>query len=135
MTADDKKIKSIEKRVRAKRVRYLCPICKINHWVDFPINLILSSKIFPVNYFIIHKYEGDPSGGHSDADVLIGFFVDQKFHIRGIEGRIISSSGNIMAQTDAEQLITFLTNHIIDLQDNYDEIAEKYQDLLAKTEK
>ena len=119
-----------------RRVRYSCPVCKKEHWVDFPIRLILTSKNFPVNYFAIHKYDGDDKNPElHDANVLIGYFIDQKFHIRGLEGCIISSNGNIMAQTDAEQLISFLTTHIIELQNSYDEIMKKYQDLLESTKK
>lgn len=112
-----------------KRIRYYCSVCKKEHPVDIPLNIIEKRKNFPVSYFTLHKYQGitRDKPDFVEADVLASLYIDQQFHIRGAEAFIVDSSANIMAQEDAEKLIQFLTNHILELQELNEELVEKLQ--------
>ncbi len=120
-----------------KRIRYKCSVCKMDHVIDIPLTLIENRKHYPVTYFAIHKFQGTvPEDQHmKDADILTSFYIDQNFHVRGTEGYLLDSSGNIMAQEDAEQLILFLTNHIIELQSSFEKIQSDLVECQNKLEK
>ena len=67
-----------------------------------------------------------------NSPVLTSFYIDRKFHIRGTEAYLLDGSGNIMAQEDADQLIKFLTNHIIELQAAYDDLTAELREYKQK---
>ena len=111
----------------SKRIRYSCSVCKKEHPVNVPLKSVKNSHHFPVTYFTLHKYQGDLEAHPelSDVDVLARLYIDQNFHVRGAEAYLLDSSENIMAQKDAEKLISFLTNHILELQTLNEELMDK----------
>lgn len=115
---------------------YYCAICKKRHSIDFPLDFAEGKTHYPFVHFFIHKFQGDPEK-HIEkigADIITTLYIDKNLAIRGTEVALEDPNANIMNRDDAQTMITFLTNHINELQEAYDNLAEEYAKLLESVQ-
>ena len=114
---------------------YRCPLCKINHTIEFPKDLALNRPAYPFTHTYIHSYETKSPSSDSGKDVLTILYIDKNLEIRHVEAVFQSADGNIVSMEDAQRMITFLTTQLDDVQDSFDALNEKYQKLLKDHKK
>ncbi len=115
--------------------KYRCPLCKINHTIEFPKDFALNRPSYPFTHTYIHSYEAKYPSSDSGKDVLTILYIDKNLEIRHVEALFQSADGNIVSMEDAQRMITFLTTQLDDVQDSFDALNEKYQKLLKDHQK
>ena len=115
---------------------YYCSICKKRHSIEFPSDFAQNRTHYPFVHFFIHKFQGDPKK-HIEkigADIITTLYIDKNLTVRGSEVALEDPNANIMNRDDAQTMITFLTNHINELQEAYDHLSEQYTELLESVQ-
>jgi len=118
------------------RKLYHCRICNKSHSIKFPRNFAENQKRYPFVFFSIHKYTGNSKDriNQSDAEIITTFYVDKNLTIRDVDVAWEDSSSNIISENETQKLVIFLTDHINEMQEEYDSLLEKYTKLLESTE-
>ena len=112
---------------------YRCPICKMNHNISFAADFAKNRAKYPFTYVFLHTYEGDIKDVvHAGMNVLTTLFIDADLNIRGVEALQQEGSTDIVSKDDSVDIAQTLTNHILRLQADYDELLAKYKELEKK---
>ena len=64
-------------------------------------------------------------------DILTTLYIDANLAIRGVEGVRLTSS-DVISKDDSSEIVTKLTNYILQLQEENNELERKYNALLKK---
>lgn len=110
---------------------YQCPVCKKQHVVSLQKNLANNRDKFPFAHVIMHKFDSTASIEDSAIDILTTLYIDANLAIRGVEAIRLTSS-DVISKQDSSEIVTKLTNHILQLQAEYAELQTKYNTLLKK---
>lgn len=110
---------------------YQCPVCKKQHLVALPKNLAKNRDKFPFSHVIMHKFEGSTSIEDAGIDILTTLYIDANLAIRGVEAIRLTSS-DVISKQDSSEIVTKLTNHILQLQEDYDNLLVKYNAAIKK---
>ncbi|MHA1776978.1 MAG: hypothetical protein ACTSWC_09385 [Promethearchaeota archaeon] len=111
---------------------YNCPLCKTKHTVKFPKDFAEGRASYPFVHSFIHKYSPKSYSPDTGRDILTMLYIDKNLEIRHVETMFQNAEGNIVSMEDAQKMISFLTQQLQDLQDSYDELLKKYNELKSK---
>jgi len=110
---------------------YQCPICKKQHTIALPKDLAKNREKFPFAHVIMHKFDGSTNIDDAGIDILTTLYIDANLAIRGVEGVRLTSS-DVISKDDSSEIVTKLTNYILQLQEENNELERKYNALLKK---
>lgn len=115
---------------------YICPTCQMQHSIEFQADLAKTRSKYPFTYVYIHKFEGKPAAvEETGADVLTTLYIDAQLNIRGVETTKQDAITDIVSKETTKSMSDALTNHILQLQEDYNVLLKKYQELSEKYKK
>ena len=121
---------SISKEGKNKILRlFHCPVCKVKHQLYFPKDFADNRVKYPFSYVYLHKLKETDDIENLDKDILTTLYVDSNLNIRGVEAVIIEDEANILSKDDSRKIITNLTKTILDMQEDYEKLYQKYKKL------
>lgn len=82
----------------------------------------------------MHKASDTENLDDIDKDVLTTLYIDSHLNIRGVEALITEDSMNILSKEDSKTMISNLTKTILQMQQDYDKLNEKYHSLKKQLE-
>ena len=106
-----------------------CPVCKTKHKLYFPKDFAENRVKYPFSYVYLHKLKETDDIDKLEIDILTTLYVDSNLNIRGVEAVIIEDGTNILSKDDSRKIITNLTKAILEMQEDYDKLYQKYKKL------
>jgi len=102
--------------------------------VSFPDDFAQGRAHYPFTYIYIHRFESNSETDieNKDKDILTTLYIDANLNIRGAEVFFTEDDTNILSKETSKEIITKLTNSLVELQNEYEELLKKYNKLLQK---
>ena len=115
---------------------YMCPSCKKNHNIEFPADLAKNRSKYPFTYVFIHKFEGQGTDiSEIEADILTTMYIDADLNIRGVETVKQEGVTDVVSKEVTNTVAQNLVEQIIQLQQDYNTLLGKYEELQVKYKK
>ncbi|WP_457558207.1 hypothetical protein [Candidatus Harpocratesius sp.] len=114
--------------------QYQCPVCKKIHTIKFEPDFAKNRVKYPFTFAFMHKFESPTNIEDHEKDVLTTLYIDTHLNIRGVEAVLADDNTNILSKETSYEMITKLTKVILEMQNELNEIQEKYTALKLKCE-
>ena len=102
-----------------------CSICQTTHKITLSDDLADGHTYFPFSYLYLH--------GPVD-DILTTLYIDANLNIRGAESVKLEKGeeDNLMSKAQMTAIVNVLTNELARSQKDFEELQQKYNDLIKK---
>lgn len=115
--------------VQLVRKSYYCPLCNTKHYVELPADFAEDRPAYPFVHTYMHTFSSTKPHHDTGKDIITMLYIDKNLEIRHAEAMFQNAEGNIVSMEDANKMIGFLTTQLQDLQDSFDALFLKYQNL------
>lgn len=102
------------------------------HNIYFPANFADNRVRYPFAYIFIHPHQKADSIEDLNKDVLTTLYLDAQLNIRGVEAIIAEDDTNILSKEVSKEMVSTLTKVIMEMQEDYKRLANKYRELEKK---
>lgn len=105
--------------------------------VSFPEDFAIGRSYYPFTHMYIHRYENRSESDivNKDKDILTTLYIDADLNIRGVENLLLEKDSNILSKETSKEINAKLTNALVELHSEYDELLKKYNNLYRKYNK